>query len=93
LQLLLDHPKIKLDWSDPVTERTALHIAVMKIGKMKTPPGEKNPFVLCLDRLLRSIIEIDARNTNDPESLRLIDAQDKYDNTALHLASKSGINQ
>ena len=65
----------------------------MKIGKIKTPPEEKNPFVLCLDRLLRSIIEIDARNINGPELLRLIDAQDKYGNTALHLASKSGINQ
>jgi len=83
-----------LDWADPITKRTALHIAVMKIGKMRTQPEEKNPFVLCLDRLLRIIIEIDARNINDPESLpRLIDAKDEDGNTALHLASKSGTNQ
>jgi len=64
----------------------------MKIEKMKTPPEETDHFILCLDLLLSSIIKMDARNINDPELPRLIDAQEKYDNTALHLASMAGIN-
>ena len=54
----------------------------MKIGEMETPPEEKNPFIGCLDRLLTKI--------NDSK-FTLIDAKDEYGNTALHLASKSGI--
>ena len=82
LDLLLDRSEIQLNFSDPITKRTALHIAVMKIGEMETPPEEKNPFIGCLDRLLTKI--------NDSK-LTLIDAKDEDGNTALHLASKSGI--
>jgi len=62
----------------------------MKIDEMDSPPEETNPFIRCLDLLLSSIIKMDARDMNDPKS-SLIDAKDEDGNTALHLASKSGI--